>query len=59
MVAGAPKRLSTSGTATVPCSSWKFSMMDSSARAVAPVPFSVCTYSSLPSRRYLMLSLRA
>ena len=32
-------------------------MMDSSARAVAPVPFSVCTYSSLPSRRNRMFSL--
>ena len=59
IVAGAPKRCSTSGTATVPASSWKFSMMDSSARAVAPVPFSVCTNSSLPSRRNLMLSRRA
>ena len=59
MVAGAPNRCSTSGTATVPCSSWKFSMIESSERAVAPVPLRVWAKCSLPSRRNRMFSRRA
>ena len=51
ILAGAPNGTSASGTATLPPSSWKFSMIAIIARAVTAVPFRVCTCSSPRSPR--------